>query len=302
MLKYVAFKWAILFLSPLPLNVGYFLSDRIGDVCYLMARGSRRTVRRNLAQVMGPATRREDLDRAARTAFHNISRNYFDLIRLPRLNLDKLSRELTLYHMEHYENALAQKKGVVVVTAHIGNFDFVAQILAARTQKLTVPVEPLQPERLFRLVTGLRSSKGLSFLPQGVAGLRTAVRALKQGETVAVACDRDITGNGCRLNFMGKEASFPTGAVELALKTGALIVPAFSVRQPHNRFSLYVEPPLQMIVEGDRQQTVRENVRQLVSIMERYVRLHPEQWVAAFDVIWDNQGRGPEMASEPVGV
>lgn len=301
MLKYLTFKLAILFLAPLPLRAGYFIADTLADAVYLVSRRSRRTVQQNLRQVLGPGATREQIDRAARSNFRYLARNYFDLIRLPRLDVDELSRTLTIHNVGQFEEALAQKKGVIIATAHMGNFDLVVQVLAARTQKLTVPVEPLQPERLFRLVTGLRSSQGLTFLPMGIAGLRSAVRALKQGEIVAVACDRDIKGNGCRLDFMGKEASFPTGAVDLALKTGALIVPAFSVREPNNRFSIYMEPPLELKSQGgsDHQYLVREGMRQLVAIIEKHVRAHPEQWVAAFDLIWDNQGRERGMSSEP---
>ncbi len=91
-----------------------------------------------------------------------------------------------------------------------------------------------------------------------------------------------------KVNFFGEETSLPLGAVNLALRTGAAIVPIFSVRKSGNRFAIYIEPPLRLVNTGNRGHSVRANLEKLVAIMERYIRQYPEQLVMR-EPIWRNQ-------------
>ena len=105
---------------------------------------------------------------------------------------------------------------------------------------------------------------------------------------MVIVCDRDIQRNGLRVKFFGEETSLPIGAVSLALRTGAAIVPIFSVRKSSNRYAIYIEPPLRLVDMGNHSHSVRANLERLVAIMERYIRQYPEQWVV-LEPIWRNQ-------------
>ena len=72
----------------------------------------------------------------------------------------------------------------------------------------------------------------------------------------------------------------PAGAVELALRTGAALVPAFGLRLSGRRYRISIEPPLDL--DG---QTVPAAAQALIAIMERYIKEHPEQWVV-FEPRW----------------
>ncbi|HLE82333.1 MAG TPA: lysophospholipid acyltransferase family protein, partial [Dehalococcoidia bacterium] len=217
--------------------------------------------------------------------FRNAAKNYFDLFRLPRLPASRVEEVLTIHHWERLEGALAEGRGVVLATAHFGNFDLVGQVLAGRSYRVTALAEPLEPPRLFRLVTNLRNCQGLAFEPVGPAALRSVVRALRRGEIVGLACDRDLQGNGMKLPFFGEEARLPAGAIYLALKTGAPVVPAFVVRRPNNTFAAFVEEPINLDGAEDEAQTVRQGTAKMASLLEKYIGRYPDQWVV-FEPIW----------------
>lgn len=289
MLKYWLFRLASFVLPLLPASVCYGLASLSGDLTYLLAPGARNVVCCNMRQALGPTADERRVRRAARQVFRNAAKNYVDLFRLPRFDLDYLNRNLAIHGLEYFQSALEQGKGIIIATAHLGNFDLVAQVLAARSHKFTVLVEALQPESLFRLVTGLRTSRGLSFLPIGPGGLRATLRSLQRGEIVGVTCDRYIRGSGMRVRFLDKEATLPTGAVDLALRTGAAVVPAFSIRQDGGRFALYIEPALSFTISNGSE--LKENMQRLVVPMEKYIRGYPEQWVI-FRPVWQHGEEG----------
>lgn len=298
MLAYILFRLACLVAPWVPAGVGYALFSVVGDAAYFLARPARASVEANLGRVLGPGADERRLRAIARQVFRNAAKNYFDLFRLPRLPASQVERILTIHHWERLEEALDRGRGLILATAHFGNFDLVGQVLVGRSFRVTALVEPLEPPRLFRLVTALRNSQGLHFEPVGPAALRAVLRALRQGEIVGLACDRDLQGNGLELPFFGEEARLPAGAIYLALKTGAPIVPAFVVRERDNTFTAFVEEPLDIEGAGDEEEVVRRGARQMASLLEKYISRYPEQWLV-FEPIWKEGRPEYEQVKEP---
>lgn len=278
-------------LPRLPARVYYAMAAFLATLAYLAAPGARRAVADNMRHVLGPQVGRDKLRQTVRAVFQHTARNYCELFSLPSLGRE-VERRLTVYGWEHIQGLRQQGKGIVIATAHLGNVDLAVQVLAARSIGTVVLAEPLRPRRLFELVRSLRESQGVSFLPVSVTSLKTAMRALKKGGMVAVACDRDVLGKGVRMSFFGEEATLPVGAVDLAAKTGAAILPAFSVRLPDGRFEIRVEPPLMVHASpngsdfGRGARGASEPMEQIVACMEKHVRSHPEQWVV-FERVWE---------------
>jgi KDO2-lipid IV(A) lauroyltransferase len=112
------------------------------------------------------------------------------------------------------------------------------------------------------------------------------IRFLKQQGVIGIAVDRDVTGSGIVVNFLGKPARIPDGAVRLAQRTGALIVPAYGWRAPHHQTHVQVLSPLQLTRTGDTTHDTLVNTRQLVEVFEPIIKTHVGQWMA-FHPIFD---------------
>ena len=217
-----------------------------------------------------------------------MTKNYFDLTKLSQLRLDKLEENVTIEGWHHLAEAVTNARGTIIASAHLGNFDFTTQVLALRGIKMTIFVEDFNSTPFLRNVAKLRQRNGARTIPVSTGALREGLQILRHGGTIGIACDRDIQGNGLKVNFFGEVTLLPVGAVSLALRTGAAIVPIFGVRQSNNRYSIYIEPPLRLFGNGNRSHSVRAGLEKLTAIMERYIRQYPEQWVV-LEPIWRNQ-------------
>jgi len=289
MWKYVLLLLSVRLFGWLPARVLYGLANAAGELAYILFVRVRHNVWDNMRHVMGPAASKAELRRAAREVFRNIARYYVDLISRPRLDVQRFyDRQLTPYKLE--ENLLAplkQGKGVILVSGHFGDAELVIQGLLPLGVKALALTEPLDPPALSRLVHRLRSSSGHTFLPVSLSNVKVTLRYLKAGGMIALMCDRDIEGRSLRVPFFGSPASVPVGAVELAMRTGAPLVPTFSHRLNNNHYEVFAEPAVELARTGDPQADLQTNVRRLLERFEPHVRRDPGQWTV-LEAVWED--------------
>ncbi|MGQ9675158.1 MAG: lysophospholipid acyltransferase family protein [Chloroflexota bacterium] len=285
MLAYVLFKIASVVVPVMPSGLTYRLASVMGLLGFYLLPRARRGIRSNLRRVFGPEAAQRDIDRAARRAFQVAAKNYADLFRIPKLQFAELEETVKVDGWEHVEAALAEGRGAIVFSAHLGNMELISQVIVARSLRAVVPVEHVKPERLFRLVTAARSSRGLRMIPIDGGALKAIYRALKANEIVGIGADRDIQGTGLVTRFFGEVTTMPDAPAVLALRTGARVLPVHSVRQPDDTFKVKVYPPLNLRQTGNVHEDVRVNTEMIVRILEGFIRSNPDQWVV-FEPVW----------------
>lgn len=187
---------------------------------------------------------------------------------------------------EAFAQALAQGKGLLVVSAHMGNWEMAAHTLAS-LRGTTVPV----PVNLvwFRNESGEHEKhlkRVASELPYNIIDSRDPlqasidmVNALKRGEIVAIHGDR-CTGNAIHVPFFGAEAAFPNGPWVVAANTGAPVVCVFANRLGHCRYSLRVVGPrvLGYTSRKSRNEDLKRWVTEYAATLEQRLREFPLQW------------------------
>ena len=289
MWKYYVLKLAYLLLGRLPLRVLYGIAHMVGDGAYLTRRGARRAVIANMRQVMGPKASEREVRGAAREVFRNAARYYADLLHVPRLDVQRFYREqLDMEGVEYLEEARRSGRGGVLVSAHFGSPEMAVQGLAAAGFKIFALTEPLQPQALSDFTHWLRSRHGHEYRTVGFSGLKEAIRRLKQGGLVAIMLDRDVGGTGVPMQFCGAETRIPLGAVDLALRTGADLIPAWAWRIDGFRFRARIGPPLEVMRTGTFDTDVRVNAERLLALFEGHLRAYPGQW-AVLEPIWEKK-------------
>lgn len=302
MWKYILFLIAIHTIGRLPLGVGYTAAEVVGRLGYRLFPGSRRNVINNLRHVMGKDTPEKKVRAAASMIFINIAKYYVDLVRMPHMDLDDFyRRRLRYFGLDEYLlPAVAAGKGVIVLGAHLGNPELAIQGTLPRGVKVFALTEPLQPPRLHRLVDSLRSSKGHTFAPVGFAGVKRAIQTLRDGGVIALMGDRDIEGPKAILPFFGEETMMPTGPIEMALRTGATVIPCYCLRTKQGGIDAYLEQPLELERTGDMERDVLTNTQRFLALTERHLRQHPDQWVV-LESIWEGMPVQPEPPPVAVG-
>lgn len=252
-----------------------------------------RAARANLSVILGVP---EDAPEVRRLAFEMVASHFsawVDFLQFatrPPSESALLVESVTGYS-RIVEGRLAGK-GVLLLTAHLGNWEVGGLMLAQVRQPIHVVLVPdIFPgvERARRRlhersgVTEIRVDR--SFVPT-----LTVLRALSENGIVAMQGDRDFDNTGIALPFFGREAFFPRGPLRVAMASGATVLPAFIVRVPDGRYRAVVEAPLAIETSGDRDEALRENLRRYAELLERYVREYPEQWYC-FYPFWDDPSR-----------
>lgn len=297
MWKYLLFQVALHTLGRLPVPILYRIVSAIADILYVLLPRHRANVWDNMRHVLGVEASKAQIRKAARQVFRNVAKYYADLIRMPRLDPEDFFRRRL--HYRGFEEillpALKAGKGVILVSAHFGSPELAVQGLLPQGVKVFVLTEPLQPPRLSRLLDGLRSCLGHTFRPVSMANVKAALRTLKGGGVVALMMDRDIEGPRALLPFCGQETLLPIGPVEVAMRTGAPLLPTFSFRRDPDKVEAIIEEPLELTTSGDFQADVRANTLRLLARFEEHLRAEPEQW-AVLERIWEKEPRPAKEA------
>ncbi len=293
MLKYLFFLFVFRVLGLLPLPALYRVADVVGDLGYVVFRGVRENVWDNLRHVYPPGTPKRVMRRAARQVFRNVALYYADMAYLPRLDVDHLFHKRMVVHGLHERLVPAAEsgKGVIMMSAHFGNPELAGQGLIPNGVRVFALTEPLQPPRLSRMLDRMRSGKGHTFAPVSVGNVKRVMRTLKQGGVVVLMGDRDIEGPRMRVPFMGTETSMPTGPIEVALRTGAVVIPCFTMRKGRYGIEAFCEEPLELEKTGDFQQDVRSGTLKFLERFEKWLRADPGQW-AVLERVWDGEEIG----------
>jgi lauroyl/myristoyl acyltransferase len=272
----------------LPPRAGYWLARQVGRLLYRVSPGLRRTVQSNMRHVLGRDASEAQVEATTRKALVNIVKGHYDLFRVSRLSIEEITNLADVEGMEHLYEALAQGRGAIVISAHLGNVDIVGQLPVAYGIKITSAAQHIQPEPLFRYLLKLRQSHGARLIPHDEP-LIALFRALKRNEIIALPADRDVSDYGRVMEFFGTPTRLPDGPVRVALRTGAALVPAFVLRLPDDKFLVQVEPALELQHTGDVEADVETGMKGVVATMERHISQHPEQWLVAAPV-WPDGG------------
>ncbi|MDO9199264.1 lysophospholipid acyltransferase family protein [Rhodoferax sp.] len=198
---------------------------------------------------------------------------------LPRLWMGRPVRVLW-DGAHHVEAALAVGRGVVFLTPHLGCFEIAAQAYARRygqeKQPLTVLFRPPRKAWLQALVATARARPGLHTAPTTLAGVKQMIKALKQGQSVALLPDQvPPLGMGLWVPFFGREAYTMTLSVRLVQQTGATVLLTWGERLPLGRgYRVHVHPLIEALPSDGAQAAGVIN-----RAMEEVIRRRPQQYL-----------------------
>jgi lauroyl/myristoyl acyltransferase len=299
----VAASWLACRLPERPLLA---VADLAGDLTYRLAPERRRRARRNLARIAGwlaehdmgsPEARaagrdRRALTRLVRDAFRNAARYYVLLARTPIVDAAYLERRLVIADRAAVEALLTSPGGKLFVSLHLGWFELPALIAVALTGRpAIVPSETLADADLQAYMVSTRERVGVRLIGL-VEARRLLAQAIRDGESVGLLGDRDITGGGIETELFGAPAPLPAGPALLALETG--VTPnVFGVWRDAAGFYHGSMEQIPLPAEGTRRERVNAFLAAEARAFERYIAEAPAQWLAVFHPIWPDLEVGP---------
>jgi len=286
--KYLQMKFAETIGRVMPRRMGYGIARRFADLYILFDRRGRECVINNLQRIHqhnGTALSRRALRALARENFLNFAKYLVDFFHFLHISRERADRLVNFGIVPQvFDDMLAKGKGLITLSAHLGNWELGAAALAQRGYPINA-VALWQPDpKLNDLYQSYRTNRGIIPIPFGRAA-RECIAALRRNEIVAVLGDRDYTGSRHTVNFFGQPARLPDGPAKLALTTGAPILPVFMVRVQGDKFVYVLGEPIWVDRKND---TVPDVMNRMALELEKVIRAHSEQWYLFHD-LWDTE-------------
>ena len=286
MLRFVALWLLVRVIGRWPARLLYVFADIGGTIVWIGWPRLQRVTRDHMRHVLGGRAGERDVTRAARACLRSAARYYADFARAPHEPPGEALLAVDEYEgIEHFFEAYDRGCGMIVCSAHLGNPEFLVRAVAGLGIELLVFTEPLSPPRVHDFVHELRQAPNARFIPGGRAAAREALTHLRRRGVLALLCDRDVLGSGRPVPFFEERARLPSGAVELALRTGAPMLPAFVLRSGPGRYRVVIDRAIALRRTGNHEADVDAGMLAMARALEAGIRRAPDQWFP-LDPVW----------------
>ncbi|MBU1870277.1 MAG: lysophospholipid acyltransferase family protein [Candidatus Omnitrophica bacterium] len=276
MLNYLLYRIGQFIALAVPLNIGYAIAGFIADVRGMVAREDKKAVTGNLKTIF-PEKSDNEIEKLRIQMFRNFSKYLVDFFRFQKLNKDFIEKNVRIENSCFLDEAIAKGKGVIILTAHLGNWELGGVVAALSGYSLWVVALPHKDKQVDDFFNSQRQSKGIYVIPLGKA-VRKCLTVLNEKKILALVGDRDFTEKGALLDFFGRKSIFPEGPAAFTLKTGASIIPGFMLRNQDDSFTLRFEKAISHKQTTNTQKDVEEIIGRYITTFEDYIRKYPDQW------------------------
>ncbi|MGM0452367.1 MAG: lysophospholipid acyltransferase family protein [Thermodesulfobacteriota bacterium] len=252
-------------------------ADWMGRLWFAFDRRHRHVAVANLTIAFGSEMAPAEIHAMARRVFCNLSRIVFEIGLAMHLDDKAIQNYFEFTGLHHLQAARRKGRGVLVLTAHIGNWELLICAAGMIGLPLSAIYRPLDFKPLDRFFVELRSRYGANLYPKARA-MRKVMRSLAHKKMVGVLLDQSAgAGAGVRVDFFGKPAVTNKGLALLARATGAPVVPMILVRRG-DKYTVVVEPEIPLIRTDNKTRDAAVNTRLYNQVLESLIRRYPEQW------------------------
>ena len=221
----------------------------------------------------------EELNRLSYRCFHSFAVTIIEIMCIPRLKADVLKSMVNCPDLELIREKCGENKGVIFLTAHFGNWELGATSIGAQ---LGIPIYVAVKQQRNGLVGNwlnmMREKFGNKAVPLGMS-FRNIFRELMNHHIVGLVGDQRGEPDGPRVNFMGISSAVYPGTAVLAIRSGAPVIVCIIARQADHSYTAFSEVIETSELEGTEAEKIIEINQRYSSILEKYIRIFPEQWL-----------------------
>lgn len=256
------------------------IARAVGNASYNRHPQLREILRANLAPVSGFSG--TALDRLCAKNVSHFSRMvgdyFYSASRTPEQAL-RLIGEWRGY--EHLEKARSLGKGVIIATAHLGNWELGGILLAQRGLPMTVITLDEPSTALTEWRDSYRQRAGMKTIAVGPGrdfAFVEMIQTLRRNECVAMLVDRPYGNTGLPVQLCGRQTQFSSAPALLWQHTGAAVVPAFLAYDARGHYVSFAEPIVEMRTGENARAALASNTQAIATAFETVIRQYPEQW------------------------
>ena len=228
-----------------------------------------------------PDRSEEELRALCRLGYEQLSLVLLDVLRSARWGRDELLGRVEIEGSEHVAKALEKGKGAFGLTLHLGNFELGLRAAPLIGLPITAVIRPMKNPLIQARLAWQRGNTGADLLEhkRAASGM---LRALRRGRLVVTLIDQySRRTRGVFVPLFGKRCSTSAGVATLAIRTGAPVLPCYTLRTAPDRHLIRFLPPIEFERTADRQRDIETLTARFNEVYEAIIRAHPEQWMWA---------------------
>ncbi len=263
----------------IPRRYLYTFARQISYLAYRFNHKQRSIALESLNLAFGKEKTKKEIEDIARDCFVFMAKASIELMFLmdrPKL----LKQRVSFSGKERLDSALKKGNGVILVSAHFGNFPLMMARLSQEGYKIAGIMRPMRDPKIEELFLKKRNRLGIItvYAQPRKACVDNSIRILRDNGLLFVPIDQHFGTGGVMVDFFGRKAATATGPVVLAQRTKSAIVPCFIVRQADDSHLIIFEEPITLEEADTSEDTIVKNIQKLTGIIETYIRRYPAEW------------------------
>ncbi len=276
-LEYLPFILVARLVRALPRRTALNLGRRLGLLSRWLMPRRRQLARDNLALAF-PEKPDTERDAMLVEMFGHLGVGFAEMLRLDLLHsAGDIKRDCDLQGEEHLRKALAEGRGCILLTGHVGFWEAGNFIFSALGYPIGVVAKPMRNPLIDSYFLRMRETAG-GYIINSRKGARRILKALQQNHLVGVLLDQHAgRQQGVQVPFFGRPAWTTPIIAEIAMKYRVPVVPAFAWWLPDHRYNLRIYPLFHLEGEATPER-ITENTALLTRHIEEAVRRDPAQW------------------------
>ncbi|RKY94175.1 MAG: hypothetical protein DRQ01_02980 [Ignavibacteriae bacterium] len=277
-IEYFLFLLFSLIFRLLGLNTSRKLSSFLAFIFYYLIPIRKETVLENLTNAF-PEFDEKKIRNIAYNAYKSFLTAFIEILYLPKISGQGLKAAVYCPNKELIETKFKEDNGVILLSAHFGNWEYVAASVALQLNiPLSVVVKPQRNPYVSDWMNNVRTRWNNDVVSLGLS-IRKIYQTLKEKKIVAMVADQRGPQESIKVEFFGRKVSVHVGPVVLALKTGAPILYGIPVRQKDNRYKIVMHEISKDNLPEDHEEKIIELSQRHTTYLESFIRKYPEQWL-----------------------
>jgi KDO2-lipid IV(A) lauroyltransferase len=280
-LGYLLFRFSIFCVKCLPVESLASCGEKLGLIGFHLLRGWRRVAFANLNLALGKEKNKDEIHWICRELFKNIVKDMMEACRLNDLKDSYFKNLVRFEGKQHLDNALKGGKGVIALSAHLGNFPLMGARFTNEGYALSVVIRDQENPKIAADAVSLRDSLGIETIPDKprLTCVSRCFKALKENRILLLQIDQNAPATEAWVDFFGCLVPTFKGPALFSMRTGAPILPVFMRRNSNNLHQITIHPPFTLNITGNAEKDITSNTARLTKLIEAAIREYPEQWL-----------------------
>lgn len=267
---------AVLFLFPYRWRKTFFIA--LSNLVYRFDAKHKKVIRQNLGFAFDAPLEEREIQNISKACYNNAAIAFSQVIENHALILEDLKQRVTFTHLDIVQHALQDKRPIIFVTAHYGNWEIAGAAISNFITPITVIYRKLNNPYFDRYLYESRLKAGINTVEKSGA-VRAIAKLLKSGKAVTLLTDQNTDKrDGVAVNFFGKPVHQTTTPAFLARKYNAIIIPLYTTTEDFEHYTITFSEAIEVARTDDTDADILEATQKQALLHEKAIRERPDLW------------------------